>query len=174
MEPDGSETARETHISTCIENATASMAALAARSSSGPQRISTAVESGTGDANTVALPPEMGRPSLPAAGDPRPAVTGQTPSVPHGGGASSHQQTPQAARNPQLLRMLSFTATEKDCGMTSDGVPQECSICMEEYSPGESLARLECLCKFHKRCIVGWFDRKAECPVHKVPAWAVS
>ncbi|KAK2743895.1 hypothetical protein FQN57_004518 [Myotisia sp. PD_48] len=67
----------------------------------------------------------------------------------------------------ERLRMLSFTATEKDCTGT-DGVPQECTICMEEYEVGAELARLECLCKFHKTCIIEWFERKEECPVHKV------
>ncbi|KAL4930481.1 phosphatidylinositol-3-phosphate-binding ubiquitin-protein ligase [Aspergillus undulatus] len=64
------------------------------------------------------------------------------------------------------VRMLAFTATEKDC-MSQDGTEQECTICMEEYEVGQSLVRLECLCKFHKRCIVEWFERKKECPVHK-------
>ncbi|KAE8557563.1 hypothetical protein TMatcc_005027 [Talaromyces marneffei ATCC 18224] len=69
-------------------------------------------------------------------------------------------------QSQHLLRMLSFTATEKDC-LSEDGTPQECTICMEEYEVGDKLARLECLCKFHKSCIVGWFERKKECPVHK-------
>ena len=66
-----------------------------------------------------------------------------------------------------MMRMLSFKATEKDC-VNEDGSPQECTICMEEYEVGVALARLECLCKFHKSCIVEWFERKKECPVHKV------
>ncbi|KKZ61242.1 hypothetical protein EMCG_04114 [[Emmonsia] crescens] len=65
------------------------------------------------------------------------------------------------------LRMLPFTATEKDC-VGEDGEPQECTICMEEYEVGDTLARLECLCKFHKPCIMGWLERKMECPVHQV------
>ncbi|PGH06298.1 hypothetical protein GX51_02495 [Blastomyces parvus] len=65
------------------------------------------------------------------------------------------------------LRMLPFTATEKDC-VGEDGGQQECTICMEEYEVGDHLARLECLCKFHKACIVSWLERKMECPVHKV------
>ncbi|OAX84533.1 hypothetical protein ACJ72_01102 [Emergomyces africanus] len=64
------------------------------------------------------------------------------------------------------VRMLPFTATEKDC-VGEDGGPQECTICMEDYEVGDALARLECLCKFHKSCIVGWLERKMECPVHK-------
>ncbi|EXJ83442.1 hypothetical protein A1O1_07065 [Capronia coronata CBS 617.96] len=65
------------------------------------------------------------------------------------------------------IHMLPFTATEKDC-VGQDGSPQECSICMVEYNVGDELARLECLCKFHKQCIVEWIGHKAECPVHKL------
>ncbi|KAL6235680.1 hypothetical protein BDW75DRAFT_230076 [Aspergillus navahoensis] len=71
-----------------------------------------------------------------------------------------------ASQSPLPVRMLAFTATEKDC-VGQDGTEQECTICMEEYEVGQSLVRLECLCKFHKRCIVEWFERKKECPVHK-------
>ncbi|KUL81379.1 hypothetical protein ZTR_09629 [Talaromyces verruculosus] len=78
-------------------------------------------------------------------------------------GSSPGMGSPQSSH---LLRMLSFTATEKDC-LSEDSTPQECIICMEEYEVGDKLARLECLCKFHKSCIVGWFERKKECPVHK-------
>jgi hypothetical protein len=74
---------------------------------------------------------------------------------------SSPPQSP-----PHTLRMIFYTATEKDC-TNEDGTPQECTICMEEYEVGDILARLECLCKFHKLCIVEWSDRKKECPVHK-------
>lgn len=66
-----------------------------------------------------------------------------------------------------LMRMLVFSSTEKDC-VNEDGSAQECTICMEEYEVGETLARLECLCKFHRDCIAEWFERKKECPVHKI------
>ncbi|KAK2804502.1 hypothetical protein FQN50_006577 [Emmonsiellopsis sp. PD_5] len=79
--------------------------------------------------------------------------------------APSGTRTQQPPSGP--VRMLPFTATEKDC-MGQDGMPEECTICMEEYEVGATLARLECLCKFHKACIVGWLERKQECPVHKV------
>lgn len=65
------------------------------------------------------------------------------------------------------IRMLPFTASEKDC-VGEDGTTQECSICFVEYDVGDQLARLECLCKFHKACIIEWFSRKQECPVHKI------
>ncbi|KAL4943468.1 FYVE zinc finger-domain-containing protein [Aspergillus oleicola] len=80
----------------------------------------------------------------------------------HGRGVSG-----SPVSQPHLpVRMLGYTATEKDC-IGQDGTEQECTICMEEYEVGQQLVRLECLCKFHKRCIVEWFERKKECPVHK-------
>jgi hypothetical protein len=63
--------------------------------------------------------------------------------------------------------MLEFAATEKDC-IGEDGGPAECTICMVDYEGGDLLVRLECLCKFHKHCILDWFVHKMECPVHKV------
>lgn len=79
----------------------------------------------------------------------------------------SPQSGSPAASSPVPVRLVVFKATEKDC-VGQDGGLQECTICMEEYEVGQSLVRLECLCKFHKRCIVEWFERKKECPVHKV------
>ena len=68
---------------------------------------------------------------------------------------------------PQRLHVLPFVASEKDC-LAEDGNAHECSICMDEYNVGDQLARLECLCKFHKHCIEDWLGRKQECPVHKI------
>ena len=82
-------------------------------------------------------------------------------------GRMSPQSGSPAASSPVPVRLVVFKATEKDC-VGQDGGLQECTICMEEYEVGQSLVRLECLCKFHKRCIVEWFERKKECPVHKV------
>ncbi|KAE8375551.1 hypothetical protein BDV26DRAFT_283376 [Aspergillus bertholletiae] len=76
--------------------------------------------------------------------------------------SSSHSSSP-VAQSSTPVRMLAFVATEKDC-LGHDGSVQECTICMEEYEVGQPLVRLECLCKFHKRCIVEWFERKKECP----------
>jgi len=46
----------------------------------------------------------------------------------------------------------------------------ECVICFEEFEVGGLIARLECLCRYHKSCIREWFDRKGngDCPVHAV------
>ena len=84
--------------------------------------------------------------------------------------AGSGSEAASSSHHPhqQRLHMLTFTATEKDCISQDDGQMLECSICMVEYDVGDELVRLECLCKFHRACIMEWVERKSECPVHKL------
>ncbi|KAG5841690.1 E3 ubiquitin-protein ligase ZNRF1 [Anguilla anguilla] len=42
----------------------------------------------------------------------------------------------------------------------------ECSICLEDLLQGETIARLACLCVYHKSCIDSWCKVKACCPEH--------
>ncbi|KAK7944996.1 hypothetical protein WMY93_000724 [Mugilogobius chulae] len=42
----------------------------------------------------------------------------------------------------------------------------ECSICLEELVQGETIARLACLCVYHKSCIDSWSKVKPCCPEH--------
>ncbi|KAL3098789.1 hypothetical protein niasHT_024543 [Heterodera trifolii] len=42
----------------------------------------------------------------------------------------------------------------------------ECAICLEEMEQGAHIARLPCLCIYHKGCIDEWFKRKNTCPEH--------
>ncbi|KAI5288076.1 hypothetical protein KEM54_005492 [Ascosphaera aggregata] len=156
--PNGSEASREEHISACIENATASL--------TGATSTSTAIIT-----DSISPYPNALRVSPQTVNGPNPAPAPRTVVVTPPSPSSSRAGRHPSSKNPHLMRMLSFTATEKDCCITSDGQPQECTICMEEYSIGEKLARLECLCKFHKKCVVEWFERKPECPVHKTPSW---
>ncbi|PHH67557.1 hypothetical protein CDD82_1329 [Ophiocordyceps australis] len=66
-------------------------------------------------------------------------------------------------RPPRRTGMYTYAATEKDC--IDDA---ECTICLEEFTVGVSMARLECLCRFHKECISAWFvNHPGRCPVHQ-------
>lgn len=45
-------------------------------------------------------------------------------------------------------------------------VSKECVICLEELLTGHAIARLPCLCFFHKNCIDSWLARGRSCPTH--------
>jgi len=42
----------------------------------------------------------------------------------------------------------------------------ECIICLEELLVGDVIARLPCLCIYHKSCIDEWFKVNRSCPEH--------
>lgn len=42
----------------------------------------------------------------------------------------------------------------------------ECVICLEELAQGDTIARLPCLCIYHKSCIDRWFEVNRSCPEH--------
>jgi E3 ubiquitin-protein ligase ZNRF1/2 len=42
----------------------------------------------------------------------------------------------------------------------------ECIICLELLEQGQTIARLPCLCIYHKTCIDNWFQRSQSCPNH--------
>ncbi|XP_034249851.1 E3 ubiquitin-protein ligase ZNRF1 [Thrips palmi] len=42
----------------------------------------------------------------------------------------------------------------------------ECVICLEDLLQGNTIARLPCLCIYHKNCIDRWFEVNRSCPEH--------
>lgn len=57
-------------------------------------------------------------------------------------------------------RMVVWRAAEKDCWIVNDEKKQEkaeCVICFEEFEEGDVIARLECLCRYHKVCFFLFF-----------------
>uniref|UniRef100_A0A8D0L7X5 RING-type E3 ubiquitin transferase n=1 Tax=Sphenodon punctatus TaxID=8508 RepID=A0A8D0L7X5_SPHPU len=42
----------------------------------------------------------------------------------------------------------------------------DCAICLEELQQGDTIARLPCLCIYHKGCIDEWFEVNRSCPEH--------
>ncbi|AEO53419.1 hypothetical protein MYCTH_2294713 [Thermothelomyces thermophilus ATCC 42464] len=78
--------------------------------------------------------------------------------------AGEDGSSPDGARpGPRRTGMFPYTATEKDCVDSA-----ECSICLEEFEVGVAMARLECLCRFHRACINAWWERHpGRCPVHQ-------
>jgi hypothetical protein len=57
------------------------------------------------------------------------------------------------SRRGTVGRMVTFLATEKDCVGEDGEDVAECIICFEDIEVGVEMARLECLCKFHKVCL---------------------
>ncbi len=71
--------------------------------------------------------------------------------------------TSSTASPPRRTGMFPYLATEKDCVDSA-----ECTICLEEFEVGVPMARLECLCRFHRGCITAWFvNHPGRCPVHQ-------
>uniref|UniRef100_A0A674B5W8 E3 ubiquitin-protein ligase ZNRF1 n=1 Tax=Salmo trutta TaxID=8032 RepID=A0A674B5W8_SALTR len=56
------------------------------------------------------------------------------------------------------LTLTPFDVLSKDAG--------ECAICLEELVQGDTIARLPCLCIYHKGCIDEWFEVNRSCPEH--------
>ncbi|KAL1900754.1 hypothetical protein Cpir12675_000767 [Ceratocystis pirilliformis] len=97
--------------------------------------------------------------SSPSAG---PGVNSSTRSASTDGGQTS-ANTSGHSRIIRRTGMFPYFATEKDCVDSA-----ECTICLEEFETGEHMARLECLCRFHLRCIRAWFQKHpGRCPVHQ-------
>lgn len=127
---DGSETEREAHVMQCIETQF---------SSSGPRSshppLSTAI--GATVTATAATPAQ--------ASGARNIVTGHREST-----GTSDMPSGSFQQRRRLHNMLVYHASEKD-SVSEDGEgAQECVICFEEFSVGDEMGRLECLCKFHK------------------------
>ena len=124
---DGSETAREAHVSNCIET-----------------HFSTSK-------------PRSTHPHPSAATDAAVAATTATPS--QAGSVTNHRNSGSSLpdrststffqQRRRTTGMVVYNATEKDC-IGEDGGEAECVICFEEFSVGDEMGRLECLCKFHK------------------------
>ncbi|KAF3939830.1 hypothetical protein ABW19_dt0204427 [Dactylella cylindrospora] len=141
------ESAREAHIQECIENAVGSHDTPRRRSNAGTPT------------NYAATPPNIAALS-------QAQVQAQVQTQ-----ASSHVERPR--RNTGANRMVIYTATEKDTyalgnDARADDQKAECVICFEEFEAGDVIARLECFCRYHKKCIQDWFGRKenATCPIH--------
>ncbi|XP_043937154.1 E3 ubiquitin-protein ligase ZNRF1 isoform X2 [Protopterus annectens] len=59
---------------------------------------------------------------------------------------------------PRWFSAHSDDVLNKDAG--------ECVICLEDLVQGDTIARLPCLCIYHKSCIDSWFEVNRSCPEH--------
>jgi hypothetical protein len=49
---------------------------------------------------------------------------------------------------------------------SSPSESEECAICYEELKGPRSIAVMNCLCKFHTKCIEAWMQKGKQCPFH--------
>ncbi|MCJ1223831.1 hypothetical protein MMC12_000474 [Toensbergia leucococca] len=167
-EADGSETARETHVASCIES---HFSSTSPRISRPPPSTATAAAV----AATATTTSQAGFNSAPTAAA-RPEV-------------SRDISSSSFAQRRRTTGMVVYHASEKDCIGEDGERAQECVICFEDFAVGDEMGRLECLCKFHKvpkfpsmkqekqqrliyyeqSCIRLWWDTKGvgACPVHQ-------
>ncbi|GAA5935732.1 hypothetical protein JCM3775_003393 [Rhodotorula graminis] len=72
----------------------------------------------------------------------------------HGGGARDH---------------VVFVSDDKTTPRDDKTLePLECIMCLDDFAPGERLARLSCYCVFHEPCIVEFWEQPGKfCPTHR-------
>ncbi|XP_072781874.1 E3 ubiquitin-protein ligase ZNRF2 isoform X2 [Taeniopygia guttata] len=99
-----------------------------------------------GSQDSVSSTPEEGGRERPAGGG--------------GGGGSSGGPRLVIGSLPAHLspHLFGEDVLSKDAG--------ECAICLEELQQGDTIARLPCLCIYHKGCIDEWFEVNRSCPEH--------
>ncbi|KAL2762143.1 E3 ubiquitin-protein ligase ZNRF1, partial [Daubentonia madagascariensis] len=123
-----------------------------------------------------------------ASTPPPPRGTGDSERAPSGGGSTSdstyahgngYQETGGGHHRDGMLYLGSrasladalplhiaprWFSSHSDDVLTKDA--GECVICLEELLQGDTIARLPCLCIYHKSCIDSWFEVNRSCPEH--------
>ncbi|KAL8922734.1 MAG: hypothetical protein Q9208_005047, partial [Pyrenodesmia sp. 3 TL-2023] len=137
--PDGSEIARETHVTECIEEhfSTSTPRTNRPHPSAATNAVNSANAAGTN-------PSQAAGGNQGSSGDNR--RSSESVANSHSNDNGSQRMGSQRRR---IGGMVTYHATEKDC-MDEGGEPAECVICFEEFEQGIEMGRLECLCKFHK------------------------
>jgi len=89
--------------------------------------------------------------------------------------ASSSLDAENGATNPVFPAAYSRNGAPPACielmetvtmdGNQSSDLPRECCICMEEFSPSESVVKTACNHVFHKSCCREWLRQARTCPV---------
>jgi hypothetical protein len=59
------------------------------------------------------------------------------------------------------------SSSTSSSGGSAECANRSCSVCMEEYAPGDTVKTLPCLHQFHCNCIDTWLRQSTVCPVCK-------
>ncbi|CAF0853336.1 unnamed protein product [Adineta ricciae] len=76
-----------------------------------------------------------------------------------------HKTIPSDSFDKHILKCLSKPRIDyNEDTLTED--KGECVICLDDLLIGQKIARLPCLCIYHKSCIDNWFRINRSCPEH--------
>lgn len=76
-----------------------------------------------------------------------------------------HKMVPSDSLDKHILQCLSKPRIDyNEDTLTED--KGECVICLDDLLVGQKIARLPCLCIYHKHCIDNWFRINQSCPEH--------
>lgn len=83
-------------------------------------------------------------------------------------GGFAMEQDDEALARIQRQSLLELLRSQLPVTTWSAQEPsQECALCLEEYVPGETVTRLNCLHAFHVACIDPWLEKNSTCPCCK-------
>lgn len=77
-----------------------------------------------------------------------------------------HKMIPSDDVECHLVMCLTKPRITYNEDVLSEDKEQECAICLDELKQGDTVARLPCLCIYHKSCIDQWFQVNRSCPEH--------
>ncbi|XP_053468933.1 E3 ubiquitin-protein ligase znrf2-like isoform X2 [Ictalurus furcatus] len=137
---------------------------------------STTTAAGSGSASAAAIryytgnQQQVGARGRYAADGTRPNSLFQSTIIAQGSGTQSDDDADgeRSQSGPRLLigslpAHLSPHLLREDVLMKDSG---ECAICLDDMVQGDTIARLPCLCIYHKGCIDEWFEVNRSCPEH--------
>lgn len=76
-----------------------------------------------------------------------------------------HKTIPSDSFDKHILQCLAKPRVDyNEDTLTED--KGECVICLDDLLVGQKIARLPCLCIYHKSCIDNWFRINRTCPEH--------
>jgi len=96
--------------------------------------------------------------------------TTKSPSGTNTGTSSPISSSPKIVKEDfpaDVLNMYKNLGSRYVVDTLKQDMESECTICYEEFVEGDTIARMDCFCIFHKKCIDRWFKKSNKCPLHK-------
>ena len=65
----------------------------------------------------------------------------------------------------QNIKMSEYESHKVKCQKENEDRDKECTICLEELAPLQEIIFLQCLHRYHRKCIENWSQREKSCPI---------